>query len=170
VIDMVAVRAGAGVDVEAAVAVWRTANIARRGGRPMPAEHQLRVRRHLERPDAFLLVAEDAGQVVGMAVGMQGRADDGAGPPLPGLCHIAMVFVAPDRWGTGIGGLLLDELLGQARSRGYEWAQLWTHADNPRAQRLYEGHGFRRTGREQLDDLGEAIVHYRRPLRTEPPG
>jgi ribosomal protein S18 acetylase RimI-like enzyme len=136
----------------------------------------MRVRRYIEQSDASLLVAEDAGQVVGMAVSMQGLADDGAGPPVPGLCHIAMVFVAPERWGAGIGGLLLDELLAQARSRGYEWAQLWTHADNPRAQRLYEGRGFRRTGRQLLDDLGEVIVHYRRALgprsrgEPRPPG
>ena len=49
-------------------------------------------------------------------------------------------------------------------SRGYERAQLWTHADNARAQRLYERHGFRRTGREKDDDLGEWIVHYERAL------
>ena len=39
-------------------------------------------------------------------------------------------------------------------------AQLWTHAGNERAQRLYERRGFGRSGREKLDDAGETIVHY----------
>jgi hypothetical protein len=87
------------VDGELPVAVWRAASAARRGGRPVRAEHEERVRSYIRKPDAFLLLAEDAGEVVGMGVGMQGLADDGAGPPVLELCHIAMIFVAPERWG-----------------------------------------------------------------------
>lgn len=123
-----------------------------------------RVRGYAGKPDAFMIVADDAGEVVGMAVGMQGLADDGAGPPVAGLCHISMVFVAPGRWGQGIGGLLVAAVLNEARSRSYDRTQLWTHADNARAQHLYEGHGFRRSGREKDDDFGERIVHYERDL------
>jgi ribosomal protein S18 acetylase RimI-like enzyme len=161
---MVEVRPGTEADVAPAVAVWQAANTARRGGRPAPAEHERRVRGHASKPDAFLLVADDGGRVVGMALGMQGLADDGAGPPVPGLCHLAMVFVAPDRWGEGIGGRVVDRVLAEARSRGYRHAQLWTHADNARAQRLYERRGFRRSGRAKDDDFGEPIVHYHRRL------
>lgn len=161
---MVVVRAGEPRDFDAAVEVWRVSNTARRRGRPVPAEHEERVRGHGGRPDLFLIVADDSGVVVGMAMGMQARADDGAGPPVPRLCHISMVFVAPDRWGEGIGGRLVDAVLGAARPRGYDRAQLWTHADNSRAQRLYEARGFQRSGREKDDDLGERIVHYGRAL------
>jgi len=70
-----------------------------------------------------------------------------------------MVFVAPERW--GVGGRLVDALLAEAR--GYDRAQLWTQADNPGARRLYEGRGFRRSGREK-DELGERILHYERTL------
>ena len=160
----VVVRCRSAVDGELAIAVWRAAEAARRGGRLVRAEHEERVRSYTRKPDAFLLLAEDAGEVVGMGVGMQGLADDGAGPPVPELCHIAMIFVAPERWGEGIGGRVLGGVLEEARSRGYERAQLWTHADNAHAQRLYERHGFRRTGREKGDDLGECIVHYERTL------
>jgi ribosomal protein S18 acetylase RimI-like enzyme len=160
----VVVRCRSAVDGELAVAVWRAASAARRGGRPVRAEHEERVRSYIRKPDAFLLLAEDAGQIVGMGVGMQGLADDGAGPPVPELCHITMIFVAPERWGEGIGGRVLGGVLEEARSRGYERAQLWTQAENAHAQRLYERHGFRRTGREKGDDLGEWIVHYERTL------
>ena len=144
---MVVVRPGGGPDLDPAVAVWQASNTARRGGLPVPAEHEARVRGHAGKPDAFLLVA-----------------DDGAGPPVPGLCHVSTVFVAPNRWGEGIGGRIVDAVLAEARARGYERAQLWTHADNARAQRLYEGRDFQRSGREKDDDLGERIVHYQRAL------
>jgi ribosomal protein S18 acetylase RimI-like enzyme len=160
----VLLRRGTPADFEPVIAVWRAVQAARRADRPAQAEHVDRARGYLRKPDALLLVAEDVGGVVGVGLGMQGLADDGAGPPLPGLCHIAMVFVAPERWGEGIGGRVVDGVLEEARSRGYERAQLWTYAENARAQRLYEGHGFRRTGRETKDDFGESITHYERVL------
>jgi ribosomal protein S18 acetylase RimI-like enzyme len=162
--DVLLRRGGGAADLELVIAVWRAALATRRDDRPVQAEQEGRVRSYAGKPDAFLLVAEDGGEVVGMGLGMQGLDDDGAGPPVPGLCHIAMISVAPKRWGEGIGGRVVDGVLEEAHSRGYERAQLWTHANNARAQRLYEGHGFRRTGREGYDDFGEWIVHYQRAL------
>ena len=103
--------------------------------------------------------------VVGTILGMQGRDQDGAGPPVPGLLHISLLSVAPDRWGQRIGRLLVDQVLDHAWARGFEQAQLWTHADNLRANRLYKAIGFRRSGRVRIDDWGELLVHYRRPIR-----
>jgi hypothetical protein len=37
---------------------------------------------------------------------------------------------------------LIDALLPEARSQGYDRAQVWTQSDNARARRLYEGRGF----------------------------
>jgi ribosomal protein S18 acetylase RimI-like enzyme len=159
----VIIRRGGARDVEPAIAVWRSANTARRGGWQPGNEHEARARGQVRKPDAFLLVAEVAGEVAGVALGMQGLADDGRGPPVPGLCHVSMVFVAPHLWGRGIGGRLVDALLAEARARGYARAQLWTQADNTGARRLYEGRRFRRSGREKYE-LDEWIVHYARAL------
>ena len=52
-------------------------------------------------PASFLLLADEGG-ICGMAVGMQGLADDGAGPPIQDLCHVGAVFVTPGRWGAGL--------------------------------------------------------------------
>src|SRR3954471_19190096 len=131
------IRPGQPDDVDAAVAVWNVANTARRGGVPVPAEHEQRVRGYLALDHSFLVVAEDRGELVGMALGMQAGEDDGAGPPIAGLCHISMVFVHPAHWGNGIGRVLMRRLLLDGRMRGYSRFQLWTHADNKRAQRLY---------------------------------
>lgn len=160
-------RSGLPQDFDAAIAVWRAASAARRGGRPPSPEREAQVTGQVRKPDAFLVVADDGAGVVGMAVGVQGLADDGAGPPSAGLCFVSMVYVAPDRWGEGIGGRTLDALLAQARSRCYDRTQLWTYANNRRARRLYEGRGFRRSGREQDDDRGERIIQYERRLGDE---
>jgi GNAT superfamily N-acetyltransferase len=66
--------------------------------------------------------------------------------------------------GAGIGGRLLDRVLDEARRRGYVRVQLWTHAGNQRARRLYEQRGFERTGREKGDDRGELFIHYARRI------
>ena len=154
---------------EAAVAVWRAASTARRGGRPPSSERDARVRAHLREPGALLVVAEDAGAAVGMAAGVPGRTDDGAGPPEPGLFFLSLVYVAPGRWGEGIGGRLVDALLAAARAEGSDRAHLWTHADdNERAHRLYPGRGFRRSGAEKDDEGGERIVRYERRLNDRP--
>lgn len=122
------------------------------------------MRASVQRPGGLLLVADDAGRIVGMGLAMQGRGDDGAGPPVPGLCFIALIYVTPERWGEGLGGGIVEAVLAEARARGFSRAQLWTHADNARARRLYEGRGFRRTGREQVDEQDVLSVKYERTL------
>ncbi|MDP9356777.1 MAG: GNAT family N-acetyltransferase [Chloroflexota bacterium] len=156
---MVVVRGAGDADRTAALAVWRAASTARRGWVPLP-EREAQMRRNVSKPDACLVVATEGVVAVGMALAMPSRANDGAGPPVPGVCYIDMVAVLPDRWGQGIGGQLVDALLSEARARGYDRAQLWTHATNRRAQRLYESRGFQRTGRERGAADGEQSVQY----------
>ncbi len=158
------VRRGGSQDIEPAIAVWRSANTARRSDWQPGPDQEARMPGQMRKPDAFLFVAEAAGEeIAGMALGMQALADDGRGPPVHGLCHVSMVFVAPRLWGRGIGGRLLDALLAEARSRGYDRVQLWTQVDNKGAMRLYEGRRFRRSGREKYE-LDEWIVQYARAL------
>lgn len=163
----ITLRSGGPEDFEAALAVVRAADTARLAGHDAPAVVGERMRAHLESPDSFLTVAEVGGQVVGMALGMQGLSDDGAGPPIEGLCHVGAVFVSPEHWGAGIGGRLVDEILEEARTQGYTRAQLWTHSDNARAQRLYEHRGFRHTGRRKEADHGEMIIHYAKRIAED---
>jgi ribosomal protein S18 acetylase RimI-like enzyme len=157
------IRQGGPADVEPAIAVWVAANEARREGVLPRPEHEARARGHVDNPEAVLFVADDAGEVVGMALGEQALSDDGRGPPVEGLCHVSMVFVAPDRWDEGLGGRLVDTLLEEVREKGFQAAQLWTQTDNARARRLYERRGFLPSGREK-DESGERIMHYRRAL------
>ena len=130
----VVIRAARPDDHEAAIAVWQAADEARRGA-PAPAEVPEVLRARFAQDDVFVVVADDGGTVVGVTQGMRAREDAGAGPPIPGRCHLSMVFVSPPRWGEGLGGRLVDAALEHARSLGYDRVQLFTHEDNTRAQR-----------------------------------
>jgi GNAT superfamily N-acetyltransferase len=159
----VVVRAADSVDHEAAIAVWAASDAARRQGPPAPGVAD-KLRDRFTQADVWLLVADDDGVVVGVTQGGPAREDEGTGPVIPGRCHLSLVFVAPDRWGEGIGGRLVDAALDQARSTGYSRMQLYTHESNRRAQALYTSRGFRHDGLVKDDDFGERIGRWSRAI------
>ena len=106
-------------DLDAAVGVWREANIAR--GAPHGPERTARVRAKLTAPDALPFVALRPG-VVGMALAEPGRFDGGAGELDPSLLHISM---------------------------GYQRVDVWTAEGNGSARKLYERVGMALTGRTE---------------------
>ena len=178
--ETVVVRPAGPADVAAAADVWRVSHLVRRNGRPLPEERQDRVYGRMTAPGALLLVAEEPipppatepggdadgvpPPVIGTALALPGREDDGVGPAVPGLLHISLVSVEPDHWGRHVGRLLVETVLERGLALGYQHAQVWTYADNAWANRLYRSAGFRRTGRARIDEWGEFIVHYRRDL------
>ena len=160
----VSVRPAGPSDHEAAIDVWAVSDTARRGS-PSPPEVPQMLRERFAKDDVWVLVAEDdGGAMVGLAQGGPAREDGGTGPAIPGRCHLSMVFVLPERWGEGIGSLLVDEAVGTARALGYDTVQLYTHEDNRRAQRLYTGKGFVRDGDVRADAWGEPVGRWARRL------
>jgi ribosomal protein S18 acetylase RimI-like enzyme len=155
--DPVVIRRGRVSEVAEAVSVWMAANAARN----LP-NHPERLRTWGHGPDAVLHVADDHGLLVGMALRLPGRADDGAGAPIPGLCHLVGICVVPHRQGQHLGGRLLDAVLAGARQDGYVRATLWTHDNNAPALWLFEARGFRRTGRVAQDESGQPMIHLER--------
>jgi ribosomal protein S18 acetylase RimI-like enzyme len=158
-------------EIDAAMAVWQHSHMIRRNGRPLARAHVRSAYARMAAPGAMLLLAREDGRgeagapgIIGTILGLQGLQDDGTGPPQPGLLHLSLLSVAPDRWGQHVGRHLLERVVADSRDRGYTEAQLWTHADNLRANRLYRALGFRRTGRVKIDDWGELLVHYRRSM------
>jgi GNAT superfamily N-acetyltransferase len=131
-------------ELDAAVSVWREANIAR--GAPHGPERTARIRTKLSASDALPFVALRPG-IVGMALAEPGRLDDGAGEPDPSLLHISMVFVHPAEQGTGVGLPLVRHLFDVARSLGYRRVGVWTAQENAPARKLYERSGMTLTGR-----------------------
>lgn len=156
------VRIGDEQDVERGVRIWVAAHERRRGSKPAAA-HEARVKARFGRTDAFWVVAQRGDSMAGMALAMPALADDGAGPPLPGRCHVSAVMVNPAYWGQGIGGRIIDTLLEEATRHGYLAAQLWTQVGNDRALRLYERRGFVPTGRTDLLDDEHILQLLREP-------
>ena len=149
----------------AAVAVYVASGAARRGS-PLSAERIAQVAATISAPHAWFLVAEDREVAVGMAVAMPSREKEGAGELVPGLCYLDLIFVLPERWGEGIGALLLDTVIADARGRGFSRIHLLTHDDNDRAHGLYATRGFERTGwnRPASDPVAGTVSEWARDL------
>jgi len=82
------------------------------------------------------VVAEEGDRLVGYA-GLAASGD---------LADIQTIAVARDHWGTGLGGLLLTELLRAATDFECAEVMLECRIDNIRAQKLYERFGFEGIG------------------------
>jgi len=125
--------------------IYRAAQAAR-GMRPSAA----RLARVKEKLAEGLVVVDD--QLRGFALGEPGRAEDGAGDLVPGLLHLAMVFVHPDHQRRGIGGELVESLADEAWALGYRSMSVWSTTPA-----FYEAIGFERSGRTQAVGAGTAV-------------
>ena len=97
-------------------------------------------------------VAEADGQAVGMAsVGEAGSSRAGS---------VTSFWVHPQARGKGVGDALLLATVETAREAGYDELLLWVVENNEHAQRLYERHGFKRTGATQHVRPGDARIEY----------
>jgi len=85
----------------------------------------------------YYIVAVDDGVIAGYGGLLAQRG---------GQADVLTLAVAGHRWGEGIGGALLDELLSEAGRRGCAEIFLEVRVDNDRAQRLYRGRGFTDVG------------------------
>ena len=142
------IRPGEAADVDAAVSVFERSNLAlRKGVWPNRTARIEQARDHLRDPASWFLLATDGQALVGMGSAEPLRDDGGTGPIVPGGCFLSHLFVAPERWGEGIGGALLDSVLDEAKRRLYLRIHLLTHEDNERSQHLYRNRGFSPTGR-----------------------
>ena len=148
------IRPGEATDVVAAVDVFERSNLARRQGDwPNRTPRLKRLRAHLADPASWFLVAEERSSLVAMASAAPLWGESGAGSVTPGGCFLGYLFVAPERWGEGIGGAVLDAVIAEAKRRHYSRIHLWTNEDNERSHRLYRSRGFSRTG--QAEDRQE---------------
>lgn len=59
---------------------------------------------------------------------------------------VLTIAVRQDRWGRGIGSLLLGAMIDEARVRGCREVFLEVREDNPRARGLYLRRGFEEVG------------------------
>ena len=67
----------------------------------------------------------------------------GEDPTEPSLGHVARLYVAPKRWGQGIGTTLYEAAVDHLRTVGFTEATLWVLERNTRARSWYERLGWK---------------------------
>ncbi|HEV3014711.1 MAG TPA: GNAT family N-acetyltransferase [Actinomycetota bacterium] len=117
----------------------------------------------LQRPRGAVLVAEQAGEVVGFANVGPAQEPEGAG-------ELYAINVDPDHWGTGAGRALLQAAQAELARLGFAETVLWVLPGNARARRVYERAGWVADGAERSAEvLGVVVpeVRYRRRSTSE---
>jgi ribosomal protein S18 acetylase RimI-like enzyme len=99
--------------------------------------------REIDRPEAVVLVARRADEVVGYAYGALEDRDWNLLIDRHGVVHD--LFVAEPARALGVGGQLLDAMLRELEALGAPRVVLYTLVTNERAQRLFRSRGFRAT-------------------------
>jgi GNAT superfamily N-acetyltransferase len=109
-----------------------------------------------------MLMAEDEGGMLGFTMCGESRDADATDE----VGEVRTMFAVPAAWGRGAGSALMTAALDDLRERGYSEATVWSFADNERANRFYEHHGFTRDGAERAEEVWANIleVRYRRSL------
>ncbi|MBI1282562.1 MAG: GNAT family N-acetyltransferase [Anaerolineaceae bacterium] len=100
-------------------------------------------------PDGCLLIAKSGEAICGCIA--LGRLNDD-------ICEVRTLFVRPSCRGEGIGKVLVDAVLDQAREFGYSYARLDTLQFMDSAQRLYKAFGFYDI--EPYLDFSESLKSY----------
>jgi GNAT superfamily N-acetyltransferase len=115
---------------------------------------------------ALVLGAFRDGRALGtVTVELDGRIEGGheRDPLAPDEAHIRMLGVDPEARGEGIGRLLMDGAVEEARRAGKRRMTLGTTERMVAAHRLYESMGFVR-GPDQVFDDGFRLRTYELPL------
>jgi len=120
------------------------------------------------RDDPPVLVAEMDGRIAGFVWCGPARDED-AQPGATG--EVYAIYVAPDRWGSGVSGALMAQGLAGLAALGYAEATLWVLRANARAIRFYTRQGFTPDGAAKTEQHGDVIfdeVRFRRALPALP--
>lgn len=93
-----------------------------------------------------ILVVDIGSEVVGFADFGASRDEDAA----PSTAELNAIYIRPDHWGCGCGGLLLAEVERMLIAARFSRVTLWVLSENWRARRFYEHHGFSLDGTSKV--------------------
>ena len=89
----------------------------------------------------------------------------GLTPEAPGIGRVRWFVFAPELRGRGLGAVLIDELLEEARASGIERLELETFSALKTAARIYRSVGFELVWERDLDSWGPPIVYQHYEMR-----
>ncbi|MGP4079653.1 GNAT family N-acetyltransferase [Pseudalkalibacillus sp. R45] len=105
--------------------------------------------RNLEQDDPILLVADEAGQVVGFVSAGKSRSDH-----LPFKAEIYAIYILKEFQRKGIGKALVKAAVAEFKSRGWDSMLIWVLEENE-SKHFYEKMGGKEAGRDQLQIEGK---------------
>jgi GNAT superfamily N-acetyltransferase len=108
-----------------------------------PEKLAVRRRKEIEAGNADHFMAEQDGEVIGIAIAGPARDED---PPTDR--ELYAIYVRSGHQGSGVADELLDATIGSGP------ASLWVYRDNPRASAFYVHHDFIPDGSEKIDSAG----------------
>jgi ribosomal protein S18 acetylase RimI-like enzyme len=126
-------------------------------------------RRRLPVPaGARTVVADDAGTIVGFASFGPGRVPQKHDEYDRSAGEIYAIYVDPDRWGDGVGRLLIGAAI-DGLTPDYPEMRLWVLEENHRARRFYQRAGMAPDGAREFytppgGDAGLPEIRYSRRL------
>ena len=92
-------------------------------------------------PNATIMVAEQAGEMAGFVT-------------IDAKNYLDQLVVAPDRWGSELGNMLVNE----AKRLSPDRITLLVNSDNTRAIRFYERNGFAHAGDDVNPTSGKPVL------------
>lgn len=96
-----------------------------------------------------IIVAEEEGTLLGMATVSYNLAMRYGGE----YCQLEELIVDPSARGKNVGGLLVEETITRAKSRGCAEYGLYLVESTEKNQPFYEKYGFKRVGSEMRQEL-----------------
>jgi GNAT superfamily N-acetyltransferase len=114
-------------------------------------------------PRGGTLVATRDEGIVGFASFVPARDKD-LDPAM--TVDLQSMYVHPDRWGGGVGKLLMIATVDTFAEAGYAEAVLWVLDGNERAERFYLATGWRPDGARQAHPIGGREYEVSRMRRT----
>jgi GNAT superfamily N-acetyltransferase len=139
VVGPVEVRAATPADVARIVELFEHGSLVEGKEDPSELGPYIAALTEIEEQPGGVLVAEVAGQVVGVCQLIVFRHLQSRG----GLCaEVESVHVHPDQRRSGIGRVLMGAAIERARTMGCYRIQLTSNNDRPEAHRFYEALGF----------------------------
>ena len=123
---------------------------------------------YLADPSRDVLVAEEAGRLVGytmLVAGEPADADVAAAVRIRPTVELSKCYVHPDHHGAGVAGALMAASIERATARGARSLWLGVNQLNARAQRFYGKSGFACVGTKRflVGDRYEDDFVYERP-------
>jgi GNAT superfamily N-acetyltransferase len=126
--------------------------------------------READWPRGGVLVATRDGGIVGFA-SFVATMDQDLDPAT--VVDLQAIYVHPDRWGGGVGKLLMIAAVDRFAVAGYAEASLWMLDGNERAERFYLATGWHHDGARQAHPIGGReyeVVRMRRTVTGGPAG